>query len=330
MLTARNLLAGHGRSNSLKHALATLRVIYSVRTDAVPRGAALASLEAWTGRSGRGFVIDSFWSAWDAFAGAANYQETIERAIRYGRDTDTTACIAGGLAGIHWGIAGIPADWLSGMRGKSIVAPLIGRLQPDPDASPSGSVPPNPRTSKNNPIRIAWIDPADVPTDARWTGELGMTFLPGKHDLGIAGQHWRDVQLDVARLKELLEVDTFVLLVEDHELQTTSTTDIDEVMAQHGIDLVRFPIVDGDVPADLAAFRSLLDETSRKLRVGRKVVVACRGGLGRTGTVVACLLREANLTGELAIEAARRSRPGAIENAPQEAFVRAWMRTASR
>ena len=30
---------------------------------------ALEELEAWTGRGGRGFVLDAFWSAWDAFAG---------------------------------------------------------------------------------------------------------------------------------------------------------------------------------------------------------------------------------------------------------------------
>ena len=129
LLIARNLLAGHGRANSLQHARATLRAIYDQRADAKTRVAALDTLEAWTGRSGRGYVIDSFWSAWDAFAGASNYKETIERAVRYGRDTDTTACIAGGLAGIRWGIVAIPADWLAGMRGKTIVAPLIARLQ---------------------------------------------------------------------------------------------------------------------------------------------------------------------------------------------------------
>jgi ADP-ribosylglycohydrolase len=73
-------------------------------------------------------VVDSFWSAWDAFAGAATYRETIERAVRYGHDTDTTACIAGGLAGLRWGLSGIPEPWLAGMRGRAIVDPLVERL----------------------------------------------------------------------------------------------------------------------------------------------------------------------------------------------------------
>ena len=52
----------------------------------------------------------------------------IVRAIRYGHDTDTTACIAGGLAGLYWGIDGIPREWREGMRGATIVEPMLDRL----------------------------------------------------------------------------------------------------------------------------------------------------------------------------------------------------------
>jgi ADP-ribosylglycohydrolase len=90
--------------------------------------AALEHLVGYPDRGGRGRVWDSFWSAWDAFAGAPSYRKTIERAIRYGNDTDTTAAIAGGLAGLWWGIGGIPGEWLAGMRGRDIVEPLVGRL----------------------------------------------------------------------------------------------------------------------------------------------------------------------------------------------------------
>jgi hypothetical protein len=40
----------------------------------------------------------------------------------------TTAAVAGSLACAYWGIGGIPADWLSGMRGRDVAEPLIGRL----------------------------------------------------------------------------------------------------------------------------------------------------------------------------------------------------------
>jgi ADP-ribosylglycohydrolase len=88
----------------------------------------LEVLRGYAARSGSGYVVDCFWSAWDAFRAADSYRESIERAIGFGHDTDTTAAVAGGLAGAYWGIGGIPADWLSGMRGRDIAQPLIERL----------------------------------------------------------------------------------------------------------------------------------------------------------------------------------------------------------
>jgi ADP-ribosylglycohydrolase len=90
--------------------------------------AELRFLREFPTRSGSGHVVDSFWSAWDSFAAAKSYREAVDLAIAYGDDTDTTACIAGGLAGIYWGVRNIPSDWLSGMRGHDIVDPLTGTL----------------------------------------------------------------------------------------------------------------------------------------------------------------------------------------------------------
>lgn len=128
VLVARRLLDGCARADALADARSSLRAMYAARPDAPGSLAALDRIEGWPDRSGSGFVIDAFWSAWDALAGAASYQETVERAIRYGNDTDTTACIAGGLAGLRWGVGGIPTDWLAGMRGREIVEPLVARL----------------------------------------------------------------------------------------------------------------------------------------------------------------------------------------------------------
>ncbi len=133
VVTARDLLRGDpDRGRALEVARRRLRLFYA-GSGSAPRSdehvAALDRIEAWTERAGRGGVIDSFWSAWDAFAGAASYRETIARAIGYGNDTDTTAAIAGGLAGIYWGIGGIPHEWLDGMRGHDLVDPLVERLR---------------------------------------------------------------------------------------------------------------------------------------------------------------------------------------------------------
>ncbi len=124
-LVASRLLAGSEPSEALADGRVVLREAYADRVDHL---AALDHLEGYAERGGRGRVWDSFWSAWDAFAGAESYEETIRRAVAYGHDTDTTAAIAGGLAGIYWGIDDIPAEWLEGMRGKDIVEPLVAKL----------------------------------------------------------------------------------------------------------------------------------------------------------------------------------------------------------
>jgi ADP-ribosyl-[dinitrogen reductase] hydrolase len=126
VLVAARLLDGE-RDRDAAFATATRDVQASIDGDR-PMLAALYHLLGHVEREGRGRVWDSFLSAWDAFAGAGSYREAIERAIAYGNDTDTTAAIAGGLAGVYWGIDGIPAEWLAGMRGRGVVEPLVDRL----------------------------------------------------------------------------------------------------------------------------------------------------------------------------------------------------------
>ena len=280
---------------------------------------ALDHLLGWTERSGRGAVWDSFWSSWDAFAGAVSYRSTIERAVAYGNDTDTTAAIAGGLAGIYWGIAGIPGGWLAGMRGRAVVGPLVERLL----------VGEGWRTSRSDAIRVDWVDLSSVPAlrgVADAGGRLGMTFLPGKHDASDtrSGPHWRDLRADASRLRGELGVDALLVLVEDQELEAAGVSDIADAMVGEGIELLRHPIVDMDVPADHGELRLTLDDVLGRLRAGSTVVAACRGGLGRSGTIVACLLRDGGLDATAAVALTRESRHGTIETPAQEAFVAGW------
>ena len=263
---------------------------------------------------GSGWVVDSFWSAWDAFAGASSYAETIERAIGYGNDTDTTACIAGGMAGITWGLDGIPPEWLAGMRDRPQVSRLVDRL-----LTGAGY-----RTSSESPLRVDWVDGDRVPADAGWTGRLGMLPLPGKQGIrGIAGDHWRDLDADVAGLAAA-GAHTLLLLLPDHEVSGARAGGLAAALEAHDIRLLRHPIPDFGVPGDSAAFRATLDEVRGELQAERRVAVACMGGLGRTGTTVACLLVDAGVDPEEAIALTRATRPKTIETEGQEAFVRGW------
>jgi ADP-ribosyl-[dinitrogen reductase] hydrolase len=86
---------------------------------------------------------------------------------------------------------------------------------------------------------------------------------------------------------------------------------------------VHLPIVDVSVPS--AAFerqwREELPELLATLEHGGKVLVHCKGGLGRAGMVAAFLLIDSGERPEAAIRKVREVRLGAIETAAQERYV---------
>jgi ADP-ribosylglycohydrolase len=77
---------------------------------------------------GTGYVLDCLWSARRALE-EASFEDVVRTAILFGHDTDTTACVAGGLAGLKLGLDGIPERWLQQLRGFDLVEPLIFRFE---------------------------------------------------------------------------------------------------------------------------------------------------------------------------------------------------------
>ena len=59
-----------------------------------------------------GYVMESIEASIWCFLQRATYSEVVLTAINLGHDTDTTAAIAGGLAGLYYGATGIPEYWL--------------------------------------------------------------------------------------------------------------------------------------------------------------------------------------------------------------------------
>ena len=58
----------------------------------------------------------------------SDYESVVRAAVAFGNDTDTTACIAGGLAGIRDGISAIPDRWRKSLRGAHVYEPLLQEL----------------------------------------------------------------------------------------------------------------------------------------------------------------------------------------------------------
>ncbi len=80
--------------------------------------------------SGSGYVVDCLRSArWAVAQGP--YEDVVKAAISLGRDTDTTACVAAGIAGARDGVAAIPTRWMHGLRGREDAEPLIEGLVAD-------------------------------------------------------------------------------------------------------------------------------------------------------------------------------------------------------
>jgi len=93
----------------------TAELEWSVRPDLPPGG------------TGSGYVVDCLRSAlWAVQAGG--YEAVVKAAISLGRDTDTTACVAGGIAGLRDGVEAIPPRWREGLRGRDLADPLLLRL----------------------------------------------------------------------------------------------------------------------------------------------------------------------------------------------------------
>lgn len=172
------------------------------------------------------------------------------------------------------------------------------------------------RTSKSDPICFNEVECGG--------GILGLTFCPGKSGPSVFGDDWaRDLgaDLDAARAWGAA---TVLTLVETHELDMLRVADLGTEVEARGMNWLHAPIVDLSAPDDQFERRWLvIGHLARaSLRRGERVVVHCRGGRGRAGTIAARLLVEFGAESGAAIERVRQARPGTIETVEQERHVR--------
>ena len=318
-LTVAGVLRGESVREARATAFAECERHFGAEDRDVDRRTALEELRAYPKRRGSGYVLDAFWSAMDAVEGASTYQDAIVAAIEYGNDTDTTAAIAGGLAGARFGWSAIPSAWLAGMRGRDVAQPLI-----DTVAEAAGV-----RTSTFSPLRVDEMDLDAVPSLAGGTGRLGITYLPGRKQDGYRADYWRDLDLDIATL-QAAGVGTLLLHNEDRELASCLVTELPARFAAAGRPrLVRFPIRDPRVPTDVEAYLVVLRDMLARVRAGEFVVVACRGGIDRSGMTASALLVLAGVTPDEAMANVQAHRKGSITLGEQRELVRSLAGLAS-
>jgi ADP-ribosylglycohydrolase len=71
--------------------------------------------------NGTGYILDCLHCARESVESASTYEEAVINAIKWGEDTDTTAAVAGGIAGIRWGV---PKVCVQALRGQDILRNL--------------------------------------------------------------------------------------------------------------------------------------------------------------------------------------------------------------
>lgn len=94
-------------------------------------------------------------------------------------------------------------------------------------------------------------------------------------------------------------------------------------LAPHGLREAHVPMRDFGAPAP-AQLDAALAAVDAALAAGRGVAVHCGGGLGRTGTVLACHLVRRGASADDAVARVRAARPGAVETRVQLAAVHAY------
>lgn len=173
------------------------------------------------------------------------------------------------------------------------------------------------RTSQTHPLRVDEVAASDT------GGCIGVTFCPGKCGPSISGYIWkRDLAKDLDVVASW-GASAVVTLIEPKEIVALNVEGLGFEVERRGMQWHHLPIVDLQAPDQQFEIAwnqcrlALLDI----LRQGGRVLVHCRGGLGRAGTIAARLLVELGVSPQQAVNQVREARPRAIETREQLNYV---------
>jgi ADP-ribosyl-[dinitrogen reductase] hydrolase len=173
------------------------------------------------------------------------------------------------------------------------------------------------KTSASHPLQIAVVSAGSE------FGRVGLTLCPGKYDPQAMSGAWdRDLACDLDTIRNWGAA-AVVTLLEPKELTLLRVERLGEEVLRRNMLWFHLPIEDVSIPDE--RFEQEWDifgeELRSILRRESDVLVHCRGGLGRAGTIAARLLVELGMEPAKAIESVRAVRPGAIETSDQKKFV---------
>jgi ADP-ribosyl-[dinitrogen reductase] hydrolase len=149
------------------------------------------------------------------------------------------------------------------------------------------------KTSEDDQLRLDFVQ-------TRLQGNIAITICPGKYQPGGLSANWhRNLDLDLQHISDYdtedgNPVSTIVTLIEDHEFVDLQVTELGRKAEEYGFTWIHLPIKDGWPPHQgwLKDWNDKKSQLIAALRKGEHVMIHCKGGLGRAGTVSALLLHE--------------------------------------
>ena len=73
-----------------------------------------------------GYVVDTLEASLWCLLNTKDYKSLVLKAVNLGDDTDTVAAVAGGLAGIYYGLEEIPEEWLLKLQSREYLEEIAG------------------------------------------------------------------------------------------------------------------------------------------------------------------------------------------------------------
>lgn len=169
------------------------------------------------------------------------------------------------------------------------------------------------KTSDQKPYHI--INIAHFKINENVQGRLALSIAPGKKDT-----RWnRDLKKDLDVIKAN-GIQVIVCLLEWSEMQKLKITEYPTLAQGYGFVFYHLPIKDMGVP-NQKDIDVLIPILIQHLFQGQNILVHCKGGLGRAGTISACCLGHFGYEGLTAINMVRMQRPKAIQTDKQEECV---------